>query len=110
VARTGVVPAPRLAENSIALRWLQAGATAFVGCTGIHYSPLEAPYNYFGGPLHQAFWSAIGKGHAPAAALFEAKKAYLLDLPHNGDVDLGLEGQAVEHKILHQFNCLGLGW
>jgi len=98
---------PRTAEQSIALAYLNAGALAFVGCTGSHYSPNTPPYNFFGKPMHDAFWNALGKGLQPAEALFEAKKEYGSKIPH------GLEkpiSKAIELKILRQFTCLGLGW
>lgn len=98
---------PRGPEASIAMAYLSAGATAFVGCTGSHYSPLEQPFNYFGGPLHDAFWTAISAGSAPAEALLLAKRAYRRDLPHGRTDPFS---RAVESKILRQFTCLGLGW
>lgn len=98
---------PRGPEASMALAYLRAGATAFVGCTGSHYSPLSPPYNYFGKPLHDAFWAAIAAGKAPAQALFLAKQTFAQQLPH-GRTDFF--GQAVEAKTMRQYTCLGLGW
>jgi len=98
---------PRGPEESMALAYLRAGATAFVGCTGSHYSPLSPPYDYFGKPLHDAFWAAIAAGEPPARALFLAKQAFAQHLPH-GRTDLF--GQAVEAKTMRQYTCLGLGW
>lgn len=43
---------PRLPSNSMALAFLNSGALAFVGCTGVHYSPDELPFDFNGGPLH----------------------------------------------------------
>lgn len=97
----------RTPEQSIALAYLRAGALAFVGCTGTHYSPSKAPYDYFGKPMHDAFWKGIAEGKPPALALFEAKITYATKMPH------GLKrsfSQAVELKILREFTCLGLGW
>jgi beta-lactamase superfamily II metal-dependent hydrolase len=94
-------------ESSIALACLHRGATAFVGCTGAHYSPIQAPYRYFGGPMHHAFWRGVGAGISPARALFDAKIEYLRGMPHGRDSD---EQQAIEFKILRQYTCLGLGW
>lgn len=104
--------APRSPEASIALSFLRQGANAFVGCTGSHYSPLEAPYAYFGGPLHTAFWQGVGRGVPPSLALFQAKRAYGAEIPHPrpGDDMPGPGHVAIERKILAQFTCLGLGW
>ena len=93
-------------ESSVALSFLAGGALAFVGCTGSHYSPQNGA-TYFGGPMHTAYWAAIGAGKAPALALQEAKRQYVLGMPH------GLTDpvqRAIEFKILRQFTCLGLGW
>jgi hypothetical protein len=89
------------------VRFIALGGRAFVGCTGSHYSPLEQPYQYYGGPLHRAFWGHYLAGKAPAAALLEAKKDYLEGYPH-GQTDA--RGRAIETKILRQFTCIGLGW
>ena len=98
---------PRTPDDSIALRYLAAGAWAFVGCTGSHYSPGEPPYSYFGAPFHLTFWTFVTKGYPPALALLETKWRYAASIPH-------LPGSrtytAVELKILQQFTCLGLGW
>jgi hypothetical protein len=96
------------AEQSIALRFIQAGAFAYVGCTGSHYySPFDAQPTSAGGPMHVAFWQKIAGGLSPAPALFEAKKAYLAGIPH---LDNSPNALAVEAKTLRQFTCLGLGW
>jgi beta-lactamase superfamily II metal-dependent hydrolase len=101
------VPLPvRTPGSSIALALLQAGAVAFIGCTGAHYSPSSAPYNYYGAPLHEEFWRQYNAGFPPSQALFEAKKEYLKAIPHRG----GLVGRAIETKILREYTCLGLGW
>lgn len=94
-------------EDSIALAILKNGARAFVGCTGVHYSPNKEPYNFFGGPMHSAFWENIKSGDAPAEALFKAKIKYAAEIPHGRNKP---EEIAVAHKILWQFTCLGLGW
>jgi beta-lactamase superfamily II metal-dependent hydrolase len=103
---------PRTAADSLALAFLSAGARAFVGCTGVHYSPTVAPYQYFGGPMHQAFWSQLARTGQPARALFEAKKAYLGGIPHRrgGSGAALAQNQAIELKIMRQYTCLGLGW
>ena len=106
-AHRTLLPAPKAVNASIALRFLEAGATAFVGCTGAHYSPREKPYRYFGGPMHEAFWRGLGGGQAPAEALLAAKAEYVRDFPHG----MRSEAQhAIEYKTLHQYTCLGLGW
>jgi hypothetical protein len=102
-----VAPASRTPAASIALTALASGALAFVGCTGAHYSPGEAPYGYFGGPFHAAFWESFGAGATPAQALFDAKVRYITDMPH-GRPDP--RSHAIEKKIMRQYSCLGLGW
>ena len=62
-------PLTRRIEDSMALSALARGASAFVGCTGAHYSPVKKPYNYYGHPMHASFWSAIGRGLAPATCM-----------------------------------------
>jgi beta-lactamase superfamily II metal-dependent hydrolase len=91
---------------SIALGFLLAGTTAFIGCTGAHYSPTEPPFDYYGGPLHRAFWAAYDAGAAPAEALRTAKAAFAAGIPHRRDAT----SEAIERKLLHQYTCLGLGW
>jgi beta-lactamase superfamily II metal-dependent hydrolase len=103
----GTTPASKPVGSSLALAFLEHGSTAFVGCTGAHYSPLQEPFGYFGGPMHEAFWTHIVAGAPPAQALFEAKVDYVAGFPHGLTTTVG---QAIEHKILHQYTCLGLGW
>ena len=98
---------PRSPESSVAVSYLRAGALAFVGCTGSHYSPVKAPYDYFGKPLHESFWAEIRKGAPPAEALFQAKKSFAQRMPHGRTDPFS---RAVEVKLLRQFTCLGLGW
>ncbi len=108
---SGDPPPSRAIDSSIALTCLMRGASAFVGCTGAHYSPLEKPFNYYGKPMHDLFWAAIGQGKRAAEALFIARQAYLKDIPHrtsNGNASV--TDVAVEFKLYHQFTCLGLGW
>lgn len=102
---TGYV-SPKTAEQSIALSLLAAGAVAFVGCTGAHYSPDEGG-GFFGGPMHRSFWTHIVNGAAPAQALFDAKVEYLAGMPHGLATPLEV---GIERKIYKQFTCLGLGW
>jgi hypothetical protein len=99
--------APKTVERSMALSLLAAGAPAFIGCTGAHYSP-DSTAAYFGGPMHAAFWKElIGNHQPPAAALYAAKKAYLEDMPHGQRKPFEV---GIERKIYKQFTCLGLGW
>ena len=93
-------------SQSIALTFLLAGAQAFVGCTGVHYSP-SPKADHFGGPMHRAFWECISAGDPPSLALFNAKKEFVSGMPH-GQKDP--QNIAIELKILRQFTCLGLGW
>lgn len=106
-ARPGTPLRPRGPEASIAVAYLKAGAIGFVGCTGSHYSPLAAPFDYFGKPMHDAFWAAVGGGAMPASALFAAKREFARRMPHGRTDAFSV---AVELKILRQFTCLGLGW
>jgi beta-lactamase superfamily II metal-dependent hydrolase len=99
--------AQKTPDSSIAMRFLANGANAFVGCTGAHYSPDEEPYDFFGGPMHAAFWSKISAGESPAQALLSAKTAYAVAMPHG---QRGMGARAIEYKILWQYTCLGLGW
>jgi len=94
-------------DQSIALKFLKAGAKAFVGCTGSHWSPLNPPLDYWGGPMHSAFWQNVRDGQAPALALFNAMKQYARDIPHGLTTPFE---QAAELKTLWEFTCLGLGW
>jgi beta-lactamase superfamily II metal-dependent hydrolase len=103
----GRAPTPRGPRDAICLAYLDYGALGFVGCTGSHFSPVEPPYAYAGGPMHVEFWRARQQGHGPARALFEAKRRYRQDLPHGQTLVMP---RAVEYKTLYQFTCLGLGW
>jgi hypothetical protein len=107
-ADDGVPLTPLTVDSSIALRCLLNGANAFVGCTGAHYSPDWPDLDNYGGPMHRHFWSEILSGSPPARALHSAKTRYESRIPHNPDASRGEE--ALEHKILRQFTCLGLGW
>jgi beta-lactamase superfamily II metal-dependent hydrolase len=106
-SRTGDSIAVRTVESSMALSFLQGGATAFVGCTGSHYSPLQKPYGFYGGPMHEAFWKRYNELKSPAAALYMAKQDYLKAIPHGRPTEIG---RAIELKILREYTCLGLGW
>lgn len=95
-------PTPRTPADSIALRALSQGALAFVGCTGMHYSPVDDSIDTASAPLHDGFWRRLRQGLAPAEALFEAKKEFIAD-PDRAKSPLG-------RKIFEQFTVLGLGW
>jgi hypothetical protein len=94
-------------EASVALTFLRRGGMAFIGCTGSHYSPSDAPFRYFGQPMHIAFWKYYQQGSAPAAALHKAKLEYAAAIPHGRD---SLIERCIERKCLIEFTCLGLGW
>jgi beta-lactamase superfamily II metal-dependent hydrolase len=94
-------------SESIALAYIAGGASAFIGCTGSHYSPPRAPYRSAGAPIHLSFFTYRSAGRPPAEALAQAKRDYVAAMPHT----LGSPGAlAVEHKLVWQFTCLGLGW
>lgn len=95
----------RPASESLAVSFVHAGARAFVGATGQHYSPPQPPYKSAAGPLHRKFWEYIARGVPPAVALMRAKIDYLLDMP----VDSAMI-TPVDYKTWRQFTCLGLGW
>ncbi len=97
----------RTPKDSIALKFLESGANAFVGCTGAHYSPTVHPYEFAGGPMHTAFWKRVQENYSPAEALFMARRDYIGGMFHGQD---DVVGQAIEYKTLNQFTCLGLGW
>lgn len=97
-------------EQSLALTFILRGAKAFIGCTGVHYSPGEPPYDYFGGPMHQAFWRGHAFGKPPAKTLFEAKRLYLQGMHQRAQAGTSAMRLAIENKILRQYTCLGLGW
>lgn len=93
--------------ESIALAYLAGGSRAFVGCTGSHYSPSAPPYRSAGAPIHYSFFTYLASGLAPAIALAQAKRDYVAAMPHTPDSPGAL---AIEHKLVWQFTCLGLGW
>lgn len=105
------IPSPRVPERSIALSCLRAGASAFVGCTGSHYSgPSEDPDENFALVLHSAFWAAaIDRNFAASPALFQAREFFsdYITERSNGADPLYL---ARLLKNRSQFTCLGLGW
>jgi beta-lactamase superfamily II metal-dependent hydrolase len=95
-------------KECMALAFLSKGALAFVGCTGVHYSPRGNQPSSSGGPLHVAFWRHYGARLSPAEALFQAKSDYIKGIPHASNADAF--ARAVELKIMREFTCLGLGW
>jgi len=97
----------RTARDSIAIRFLAAGAQAFIGCTGVHYSPGGAQPTSGGGPMHRAFFTRLLGGESPARALFLAKQDCLKTV---ADKAADPEQLAVQLKIIRQYSCLGLGW
>jgi len=105
------IPAPRSIEGSIALSYLKAGAVAFIGCTGSHYSgpDPELDTNY-AARLHRDFWFYLAQpATAPAAALHRAKQTYLRWTVEQG-ARLDPLDTARRLKNFSQFTCLGLGW
>jgi len=96
---------PRPPERSMALSFLMQGAQAFVGCTGVHYSPIDPPLSHYGEPMHQFFFEELGD--SPAEAMFKARQRYVRGIPHG---PTNLRSQAIEYKIWRQFTCLGIGW
>jgi hypothetical protein len=90
------------------LTCLANGLSAFVGCTAIHYSLDKQPFTYLGEPMHRYFWKEIAAGQPPARALLDARLLHVRGIPHLAGA--GVELQLIEHKILRQFTCLGLGW
>lgn len=104
-------PAPRVAERSIALAYLKAGANAFVGCTGSHYSgPDTDPDVNYALPFHSAFWKTLPKvDYSASLALFGARKYYGSLL---GSDSLEREPLDIARRLKNraQFTCLGLGW
>lgn len=103
--------APMVAENSIALTYLQAGGTAFVGCTGAHYSGEETdPDVNYASRMHAAFWKALPtRKYSAAEALHVARSEYSAYIVGRSD-DMEPIDLARRLKNRGQFTCLGLGW
>jgi hypothetical protein len=93
-------------DNSITLSFLESGARAFVGSTGITYSPMWTSGPNPTGPMrhdalfHEAFLSAVSGGQAPLAAFMEAKQE-MADACRLGD------STPAELKMLHEFLYFG---
>jgi hypothetical protein len=87
-------------EESLAINFLARGTAAYIGCTGVHYSPI-------GKSLHEAFWNSFQSGNPPALALLKAKEQFRESIT---DTASGYLKLAISHKIWRIFTCLGLGW
>jgi len=98
-----------VAERSIALSYLKAGANAFVGCTGAHYSgPDLDPQDNYASALHEMFWLQLPRlSYSASMALFAARRFYAESIAadHRDPSDI-----ARRLKNRAQFTCLGLGW
>lgn len=105
------IPAPRPPEASIALSYLKAGAVAFIGCTGSHYSGPDPHLDTnYAARLHREFWYSLAQpGTAPSTALHEAKEKYLRWTLDQG-ARLDPLDTARRLKNFSQFTCLGMGW
>ena len=96
----------RTPDNSITLSFLRSGARAFVGSTGITYSPLWTGGPNPTGPMrhdavfHEAFLTAVHRGEAPLAAFMEAKEQ-MADVCRLGD------STPAELKMVHEFIYFG---
>jgi hypothetical protein len=110
VTRSGK-PVPRVPERSIALSYLSAGANAFIGCTGSHYSGKNAdPDSNYAARLHAHFWQLMPRlENAASMALFAARRAFGDDISRRASTMDSLD-VARRLKNRTQFTCLGLGW
>ena len=108
---TSGMPAPRKPAASIALSYLKAGAVAFIGCTGSHYSGPDPDLDdNYAARLHRDFWFNLAQpATAPAAALHRAKQTYLRWIMEQR-ARLDPLDTARRLKNFSQFTCLGLGW
>lgn len=111
VSANGGVVAPRSPDKSIALSYLKAGANAFVGVTGAHYSgPDIDPDANLASHLHMEFWKALPQlEFTPSVALFWAKQAFGNIIARSGAENDPIS-LARRLKNRSQFVCLGLGW
>lgn len=103
--------APRVVERSIALSYLNAGGSAFVGCTGAHYSgPDTDPDVNYASRMHGAFWKALPQAkYSAAEALQSARTEYSKDIAARaGDMESLDLARRLKNRA--QFTCLGLGW
>lgn len=96
----------RAPDDSISLAFLASGARAFVGATGITYSPIWTAGPEPTGPMrhdaafHYAFLDALSRGQAPLAGFMEAKREM-------AKLAGGEDGTAAELKMLHEFLYFG---
>jgi beta-lactamase superfamily II metal-dependent hydrolase len=107
----GDFPSPRVAERSIALSYLKAGGSAFVGSTGAHLSGQRTTFTENPAlALHASFW-AVAKdvGYAASPALFAARDTFteFIAQQANGGSPSFIASML---KNRTQFTCLGLGW
>ncbi|MBA3275641.1 MAG: hypothetical protein H0T72_07595 [Chloroflexia bacterium] len=109
VAQCDAEATARTAANSLALAFLDHGANAFVGFTGLHHIPArEVPNLILGAPLHQLFWKNIAThGWPPAKALFRARAEFIQD-PERQNANL--LSRAFDMKTFWSATCLGRGW
>ncbi len=109
------------ANGSIALAFLRAGARAFIGTTGVHWSPpMKGDPMQAGAPMHALFMGYLlgqdgsRRSEPPAAALRLAKLAYGDRRPwfrsEDPETVRSPVDEAIELKHIFQFTCLGLGW
>ena len=106
---------PRRASDSIPLRFLAAGARAFIGPTGSHYSPgkTNPDAELVGSAFHPMVLDRLAAGEGPATALHAAKLEFLRTIPER----IGRRSETntknvelAEMKTWRQYTCLGLGW
>lgn len=106
----GAAVTPRAAADSIALSYLTAGANAFIGCTGAHYSgPATDRKDNLALEFHEMVVTNLVQGRQPPArALHEARVQFGAKLAH----DATMEPLALARRLKNrsQFTCLGLGW
>jgi beta-lactamase superfamily II metal-dependent hydrolase len=102
--------AARTASDSIALSYLSAGANAFIGCTGAHYSgPATTSEDNLALDFHQLLLGNLAqKKLPPSRALHEARLDFGTKLA-GGRL---MEPLALARRLKNrsQFTCLGLGW
>lgn len=102
--------------ESMALTYVDKGVQAYVGFTAKVWVPDQAPFDFFAGPLHRAFWhNVLVRELPPARALFEAKATFILGMPYDNpnvdDGELSAATSIAKHlKDYWSVTCLGLGW
>jgi hypothetical protein len=111
LANHGVHVTPKGINDLIALKFLEQGASAFVGSTGSHTSPGSTDdwkVFGFGAAMQWYFWQFIKANLSPARALHAAKIRYRMLINQHPNPDL--HQAALAQKILWEYTCLGLGW